>query len=293
MAAQLLPTSQLLAAAGERSITILHTNDVHSRLEPFPMDGSRNEGLGGVAARAALIRQIRSEGGEVLLLDAGDLFQGTPYFNVYKGEPEIKSMQMMGYDACTMGNHDFDAGLDNYVLQMSKGQFPLIICNYNFMGTVMEGKSVPYKIFRKGGLKVGVLGVGIELRGLVPDALAGGTQYMEPVRRANEVAAELRKEGCDLVICLSHLGDRYADDKVSDEILAKESYDIDLIIGGHTHRFFDAPRRYTNRRGNDCFVNQVGWGGIQLGRIDYTFTGGRGRQIVQARSVSVGRKGAQ
>jgi 5'-nucleotidase len=245
--------------------------------------------MGGVAARAALINQIRSEGGEVLLLDAGDLFQGTPYFNVFKGEPEIKAMSAMRYDACTMGNHDFDAGLDNFLVQMQKASFPLIIANYNFTNTIMEGKTMPYKIFRKGGLKVGVLGVGIELRGLVPEALYGNTVYMEPVQRANEVAAQLRKEGCDLVICLSHLGDRYQDDKVSDEILAKESYDIDLIIGGHTHRFFEAPRRYFNRRGNECYVNQVGWGGIQLGRIDYIFEGGRSGQIAQAKSVTIGK----
>jgi 5'-nucleotidase len=273
-----------------KRITILHTNDVHSRLDPFPMDGSRNQGLGGVAARAALIQEIREEGREVLLLDAGDIFQGTPYFNMYKGEPEMKAMQKMGYDAATMGNHDFDAGLENFATQLSHVQFPIIICNYDFSGTVMESKFQPYKIFRKGDLKIGVLGVGIELKGLVPENLYEKTVYLQPIESANRTADLLRKQGCDMVICLSHLGDKYDDDKVSDEILAKESFDIDLIIGGHTHRFFTEPRKYRNRRGGDTVVNQVGWAGIQLGRLDYSFSGYKKKNLSNAHTVVIGKK---
>jgi 5'-nucleotidase len=288
-----LAVTPLLAAAeppAVKRITILHTNDVHSRLDPFPMDGSRNQGLGGVAARAALIQEIRDEGGEVLLLDAGDIFQGTPYFNMYKGEPEMKAMQKMGYDAATMGNHDFDAGLENFAAQLSHVQFPIILCNYDFSGTVMESKFQPYKIFQKGDLKIGVLGVGIELKGLVPENLYGKTVYLHPIESANRTADLLRKQGCDMVICLSHLGDKYDDDKVSDEILAKESFDIDLIIGGHTHRFFTEPRKYPNRRGGDTVVNQVGWAGIQLGRLDYSFSGYKKKNLSNAHTVVIGKK---
>lgn len=288
-----LAVTPLLAAAeppAVKRITILHTNDVHSRLDPFPMDGSRNQGLGGVAARAALIQEIRDEGGEVLLLDAGDIFQGTPYFNMYKGEPEMKAMQKMGYDAATMGNHDFDAGLENFAAQLSHVQFPIILCNYDFSGTVMESKFQPYRIFQKGDLKIGVLGVGIELKGLVPENLYGKTVYLHPIESANRTADLLRKQGCDMVICLSHLGDKYDDDKVSDEILAKESFDIDLIIGGHTHRFFTEPRKYPNRRGGDTVVNQVGWAGIQLGRLDYSFSGYKKKNLSNAHTVVIGKK---
>ena len=193
--------------AASQRLVILHTNDVHSRLEPFPMDGSRNQGLGGVAARAKLISDIRAKEENVLLLDAGDIFQGTPYFNLYKGEPEIKAMTMMGYDACTMGNHDFDGGLENFATQLNHAGFPVLICNYDFTNTAMEHKYVPYKIFRKGKLKIGVTGVGIEMKGLVPDNLFGNTVYLNPVQKLNETALLLKKEkGCDMVICLSHLG---------------------------------------------------------------------------------------
>lgn len=288
LTSSLLPKTVL--AAETRYITILHTNDVHSRLDPFPMDGSRNQGLGGVAARAALIEEIRQEGGEVLLLDAGDIFQGTPYFNLYKGEPEIKAMSRMGYDAATMGNHDFDAGLENFAFQLQHANFPILICNYDFSETAMESKFQPYKIFQKGNLKIGVFGIGIELRGLVPDNLYGKTVYTQPIEAANRTADLLHKKGCDMIICLSHLGDRYPDDKVSDEILARETYDIDLIIGGHTHRFFPEPRKYRNRKGGDTLVNQVGWAGIQLGRLDYSFTGSKTKMLSKAHTVVIGKK---
>lgn len=274
-----------------KQVSILHTNDVHSRLDPFPMDGGKWQGLGGVAARASLIADIRSKNEEVLLLDAGDIFQGTPFFNVYKGEPEIKAMSMMKYDAVTMGNHDFDAGLENFANQLQYAGFPVLLCNYDFTQTPMEGKSQPYKVFRKGGVKIGVLGIGIELKGLVPDNLYGNTKYNDPIVAANTTANILKKkEGCDMVICLSHLGDKYEDNKVSDEILAQETYDIDLIIGGHTHRFFEAPRVYKNKQQSDVIVNQVGWAGLQLGRLDYNFTAGKKKNLVNAHSVFIGKK---
>lgn len=290
MASSLLP-GLTHAAAGVNAVTILHTNDVHSRLDPFPMDGSKWQGLGGVAARASLIHNIRSKTENLLLLDAGDIFQGTPYFNVYKGEPEIKAMSRMQYDAVTMGNHDFDAGLENFATQLRYAGFTVLLCNYDFSQTPMEGKSQPYKVFRKGGVKIGVLGIGIELKGLVPDNLYGNTKYNDPIVAANSTADILKKkEGCDMVICLSHLGDKYEDKRVSDEILARESYDIDLIIGGHTHRFFDVPRVYKNKRNNDVIVNQVGWAGLQLGRLDFEFSAEKNKNLVNANTVVIGEK---
>jgi 5'-nucleotidase len=278
-------------AGDVQKLTILHTNDVHSRLDPFPDDGSKNAGLGGVVARAELIKQIRAESSNVLLLDAGDIFQGTPYFNIYKGEADIKAMTMMGYDAATMGNHDFDAGIKNFADQLQHASFPIVICNYDFTGTAMEGKSLRYKVFQKGDLKIGVTGVGIELKGLVPENLAGKTIYQDPIAKANEAAEELKKkQNCDFVICLSHLGDKYEDDKISDEILARESYDIDLIIGAHTHKFFSQPRKYRNRKNSDVIVNQAGWGGLNLGRLDFVFNRSGKKNLAQSHTVVIGKK---
>jgi 5'-nucleotidase len=272
-------------------LTILHTNDVHSRLQPFPMDGSRNQGLGGVAARAALIEKIRGEAGQVLLLDAGDIFQGTPFFNLYKGEPEMKAMAAMKYDAVTMGNHDFDAGLENFATQLKHTNFPVLMCNYDFTNTPMEFKYQPYKIFKKGKLKIGVTAVGIEMSGLVPDSLFGNTKYLDPIQKANETATKLKKnDGCDMVICLSHLGYKYSDNKVSDIVLANETENIDLIIGGHTHTFMEAPELYKNKSGNDVLVNQVGWAGIQLGRLDFDFAGFKPKKLSKSHTVIVGEK---
>ncbi len=276
-------------------LTILHTNDTHSRLEPFPMDGGRNQGLGGVATRAQLINRIRQEEEHVLLLDAGDIFQGTPYFNLYKGEPEIKAMAAMNYDATTIGNHDFDAGMENLAKQLTDhANFPMLVSNYDFSNTAMENKTAPYKIFKKGKLKIGVLGVGIEMRGLVPDNLFGATKYLDPIQKANEVADQLKKtENCDMIICLSHLGNQYkTSNKVSDEILAKESHFIDLIIGGHTHTFLEKPIVYKNKEGNDVIVNQVGFAGIILGRLDYEFSKFSGKKMANSHSISVSQKTA-
>ena len=286
LAASALP-KEVEAAREAAQFTILHTNDVHSRLEPFPMDGSRNQGMGGVAARASVIREIRKEKEHVLLLDAGDIFQGTPYFNMYKGEPEIKAMSMMGYDAATMGNHDFDAGIENFANQLQHASFPIVICNYDFTGTALENKTVPYTIFKKGKTKIGVLGIGIELQGLVSENLYEKTVYQDPIIAANRTADILKKQGCEMIICLSHLGDKYDDAKVSDEILSKESYDIDLIIGGHTHRFFESPRKYQNKRQNEVLVNQVGWAGIQLGQLDYKISSYNASKTPQSKSIFI------
>jgi len=280
-----------LAAAEQRRLVILHTNDVHSRLDPFPTDGGKYAGQGGVAARAALIRQIRQEEEHVLLLDAGDIFQGTPYFNLYHGEPEIKAMSLMGYDAVTMGNHDFDAGVEGFVRQLPHASFPVLTANYDFTNTALEGKTKPYITLRKGGLKIGIFGLGIQLEGLVaPDAYCD-TKYLEPVPVARAVSERLKKqEHCDMVICLSHLGFEYPYAKVSDKILAKETEYIDLIIGGHTHTFLDQPVIVSNRSGAEVVISQVGWAGLRLGRLDYVFDSKKSSKRFKAQSVIIGKQ---
>ncbi|MFM2358581.1 MAG: hypothetical protein RLY16_574 [Bacteroidota bacterium] len=285
--------AEIMQEEAAKRLIILHTNDVHSRIEPFPMDGGRNQGLGGVAARAAIIDQIRATGEQVLLLDAGDIFQGTPFFNIYKGEPEMKAMAAMGYDAVTMGNHDFDAGLDNFATQLQHVKFPVIVCNYDFTNTPMEGKTIPYRIFRKGKLKIGVTGVGIEMKGLIAENLYGNARYMSPIEHVNNVAAKLKKEeGCDMVICLSHLGYSYKEDsrRICDKILAKETEYVDLIIGGHTHTFLDEPELVSNKIGGSVIINQVGWAGIKLGRLDYEFSKNREKNLTKSHTVIVGKK---
>lgn len=275
-------------------LTILHTNDTHSRIDPFPVDGGRYSGLGGVVARETLIREIRAQEEQVLLLDAGDIFQGTPYFNLYKGEPEIRCMTAMGYDAATIGNHDFDGGMENLATQLKLAGFPLLVCNYDFTGTPLEYSYEPYRIYKKGPLKIGVLGVSIELKGLVPENLYGSTVYLDPVKHANETANRLKhKDGCDMVICLSHLGYKYEGPKLSDEVLAKESEDIDLIIGGHTHTFMESPAIYHNKTGSEVVVNQVGWAGVKLGRLDYEFSKLSGKKLMKSDSLSVIKKTLQ
>lgn len=275
-----LLSSQLAWAAEDTvDLTILHTNDVHSRIEPFPMDGTRNQGLGGVARRAGLIKKIRQEQSNVLLLDAGDIFQGTPYFNMFGGELEFKLMSDMGYDAATFGNHDFDNGIAGFVKQLPHAKFPFLISNYDFSNTDLKGKTQSYKIFKKQGLKIGVFGIGIELKGLVDEKNYGDTVYLDPIAKANEIAGLLKNDKkCDMVICLSHLGYKYKENKVSDQILAKSTRNIDLIIGGHTHTFMEFPEEMINLDGKPTIINQVGFAGINLGRIDFQFDGSTGKR---------------
>ncbi len=280
---------EAMAGPDVTKLTILHTNDWHSRIEPFPQDGGRNAGLGGASRRAALVQSIRSQEEHVLLLDAGDVFQGTPYFNFFEGELEFKLMSTMRYDAATIGNHDFDGGIDNLARQLRHANFPLVCSNYAFDGTPMEGKVLDYKVFERGPLRIGVFGLGIELDGLVPQSLYGNTQYLEPVERANTVATQLReKEKCDLVICLSHLGYRYDGGKVSDVALAQVSRHIDIIIGGHTHTFLDQPEVVNNRDGEPVLVNQVGWAGLRLGRLDLYFERRRHRRAIEGSNLVIG-----
>lgn len=268
-------TLSSFASLNTKKITILHTNDVHSHIDAFPADHPRNANLGGAARRAALIESIRKEQEHVLLLDAGDIFQGTPYFNYYGGELEFKLMSMMQYDVATLGNHDFDNGIDGFYAQLPHAKFDFVSANYDFKNTILNEHVKPYKIFKKGGLKIGVFGLGIELNGLVDKGLYKETVYLDPVEIAQDMSRILKKEHkCDLIICLSHLGFSYKNEpyKISDLELAKKTKNIDLIIGGHTHTFLEKPVIEKNSDGKEVLINQVGCYGLNLGRIDFYFS---------------------
>ena len=257
-------------SACEKHITILHTNDVHSHIEAFGPEEGRNANMGGVARRATLIEKIRNENPHTLLLDAGDIFQGTPYFNFYGGELEFKLMSKLKYDASTIGNHDFDNGIDGLHAQLPHANFDFICSNYDFSNTVLEGKTKPYRIIEKDGVKIGIFGLGIELQGLVNKQLYKETKYLDPLEIATDMSATLKNEqNCDLVICLSHLGYKYDNPKISDIKIAEKTENIDLIIGGHTHTFLDEPTVVKNKAGKNVLVNQVGCYGLYLGRIDF------------------------
>lgn len=256
-------------------ITILHTNDVHSHIDPFPGDHAQYANMGGVARRASLIEQLRKTNPNTLLLDAGDIFQGTPYFNFYGGELEFKLMSKLGYDVATLGNHDFDNGIEGFYAQLPHAKFPFVSANYDFSNTVLNGLIEPYKTFKKGAVKIGVFGLGIQLEGLVNSKHYKETKYLDPIEIAADMTRILKEEEqCDLIICLSHLGYSYESDKVSDRVLASKSKDIDLIIGGHTHTFMEKPEIVYDLNEQPVLINQVGCHGIFLGKVDFYFEKG-------------------
>lgn len=253
-------------------LTILHTNDTHSNIDPFPENHAKYAGKGGVARRYDLIQQIRAEEEHVLLLDAGDIFQGTPYFNKYGGVLEMKLMSELGYEASTMGNHDFDAGMEGFKKAKEFANFPFICSNYDFSNTVLDGLTADKLILEKGKIKVGIFGLGVELEGLVPGNKFGETKYLDPIEIATDKVRELEAEKCDLILCLSHLGYSYKDEtRMCDVNLAAETSGIHLIIGGHTHTFLEQPTEAVNARGETVLINQVGWAGINVGRLDFEF----------------------
>ena len=257
-----------------KKITILHTNDVHSHIEPFSSEHSEFPNQGGFERRSTLVNSIRNNNPNTLLFDAGDIFQGTPYFNFFNGELEFKLMSLLKYDAVTIGNHDFDNGITGLYEQMPKASFDFLISNYDFSNTVLDGKTKNYKIYNKSGIKIGVFGLGIELEGLVTKELYKETKYLDPIEISRDISDKLKfEENCDLIICLSHLGYKYNNlpERVCDYNLAKKSNHIDLIIGGHTHTFMQKPVVLKNEKGNDVIINQVGCFGLYLGQIDFFF----------------------
>ena len=276
------------ASPAKKHLTILHTNDVHSHIDPFPSGHHRFPNLGGVSRRASLIGAIRQENPNTLVLDAGDIFQGTPYFNFYGGELEFKLMNKMGYRASTLGNHDFDNGLSGLLAQLPNAEFSFLCANYDFTQTVLDGYIRPYEVYVMDGIRVGVFGLGIQLKGLVLDELYGETKYLDPVEIGQDMARILREEErCDLVVCLSHLGYTYSDPaRMSDRVLAAGTDQIDLIIGGHTHTFMEKAEIAANRSGEPVLIQQVGCYGVNLGRVDFYFHPD-GRKDSESVSISV------
>ena len=257
-----------------KKITILHTNDVHSHIFPFSANDKKRANLGGIARRSTIINSIREENPSTLLLDAGDIFQGTPYFNYFGGELEFKLMSLLKYDATTIGNHDFDNGIEGLHAQLPNAKFDFISSNYDFTNTIMDGRVNKFRIYEKNQIKIGVFGLGVELNGLVNSNAYKETKYLDPVEIAQDMSSVLKNDKkCDLIICLSHLGYKYNNpNKISDVVLAKKTKNIDLIIGGHTHTFLDEPVKVKNLENKDVIINQVGCFGINLGKIDFYFS---------------------
>jgi len=253
-------------------ITVLHTNDTHSRIDPFPDHAGKLAGKGGAAARSAYINKVRSKENHVLLLDAGDIWQGTPYFNEYQGQLEFDLMSKMKYDAATLGNHDFDLGIDGLIKQWQHAHFPFVCSNYDFSDTALTGLTQDYFVIEKSGIRIGVVGLGIQLEGLVPAKLFSGLKYLDPIETANKMAKKLKRDmNCDFIIALSHLGYQYKSKKVSDRKLARHSENLDLIIGGHTHTFLNGIQTVKNKNGEKVAINQVGYGGAMIGHIELWF----------------------
>ena len=271
-----LPLTGLTSSSNKfKKITILHTNDVHSHIDPFPENDPINPNSGGVVARSNLINFIKKGNPNTLVLDAGDVFQGTPYFNFFEGEVELKLMSKMGYNASTLGNHEFDNGIEKLAKSLKHANFSFLNSNYTFKNTALENKINRYKIFNVDGIKIGVFGLGIELNGLVEKKLYEGINYLDPVEISSDITNELKfNHNCDLIICLSHLGFSYSKDKniICDLVLAKKTRNIDLIIGGHTHTFLEKPIQIKNLDDKNVLINQVGCFGINLGKIDFYFS---------------------
>ncbi|MDR2816321.1 MAG: metallophosphatase [Proteiniphilum sp.] len=250
-------------AFSQKKIVILHTNDTHSRIEPLPETDRTAPGKGGVERRASYVDQVRKENKNVLLLDAGDFLQGTPYFNLFKGEVEVKAMNLMKYDVATLGNHEFDYGMETLEEVIRRADFPIVAGNYDFSKTALAGLVKPYIILKRDGIRIGIIGIGVRPQGLIAAGNYKGMKFLDPVKTANKLAEQLRlQDKCDMVVCLSHLG--YA----SDLELAEASRNIDLIIGGHSHTYIKKPVIRKNLEDKEVMIYQTNGRGIYVGRID-------------------------
>jgi len=261
-------------AAADTIITILHTNDTHSQIDPLPPNDA-NAGKGGVARRATLVKRVRQENPNTLLVDAGDVMQGTPYFNFFRGEVEYKAMSAIGYDVGTLGNHEFDNGVEALAAAMKFANFDLVSANYDVRGTVLEGRIKPYVVKVVGGIRVGLFGLGVSPVALITPANFKGITYNDPVVPAREVVKTLReKERCALVVCMSHLG-YFTNNERGDSLVASQVDGIDFIASGHTHTFMTEPVKTKQPCGAETLIFQVGKSGINVGRVDFTFRTGK------------------
>ena len=265
----LLLVIPVLLYAQEKPLVILHFNDTHSRIEPMPPNDARNPDKGGVVRQSTYIKNVRKEMKNVLVFHSGDMVQGTPYFTIFGGEVETAVANRMKIDAACLGNHEFDNGLDFLSKMIRRATYPYIATNLDFTGTPVEGLTKKYHIIKRGGLKIGIIGLTINPEGLVAKKSYTGVKYLDPLESANSVAAFLKQEKkCDLVICLSHLGYYPNEDIVGDITLAKNSRNIDIILGGHSHLFFQQPDRQINLDGKEVTIQQSGAYGLNAGRLD-------------------------
>lgn len=262
---------------GETLVTILHTNDLHSQIDPLPAN-DRNAGKGGMARLGTLVKRVRKENPNTLLVDAGDVFQGTPYFNLYKGEVEYKAMSAIGYDVVTLGNHDFDNGVEGLAAAMKHATFEFVSANYDVRGTAIADRVKPYVVRELGGVRVGIFGLGIKLEGLNPPESFKGVKYLDPVRMARGSVRVLReRERCSMVVCASHLGyyPNPREGDIGDSQVVAQVDGIDFIASGHTHTFMNQPVVAKQPSGNNTIIFQVGKSGIYLGRMDFTLRGNK------------------
>ncbi|MCR5819467.1 MAG: bifunctional metallophosphatase/5'-nucleotidase [Bacteroidaceae bacterium] len=257
----------------ERELLLVHTNDTHSCVEPLNpnLSDTAQADKGGYLRRAAFIRDLRKKNPDLLLFDCGDFSQGSTYYTLYHGDVEIGLMNQMNYDAATIGNHEFDFGVENMARIFRMAKFPIVCCNYDFTGTPCEGLVKPYIIMNRSGVKIGVLGVGAKLEGLVSATTSKGVKYTDPITAAQPVADYLRNvEKCDLVVCLSHLG--WNLDGVSDEDFIPSTRNIDIVLGGHSHTYFSRPEVLQNLDGQNIIDNQMGKNGRFIGLLRLTMT---------------------
>ncbi len=269
-------------------LCILHTNDTHSRIDPYPANDPRFPLMGGYARRSAVIAAIRKETNDVLLLDAGDIFQGTPYYNIYGGEPELRLMSMMGYDAATMGNHEFDNGLEGFLKVLPFARFPFVTSNYDFSDTILHGKTQSYLVIIKDNLRIGIYGLGIKLEGLVGRNHFGNTLWHEPVKVAQSIEILLKEEmKCDLIICLSHLGYKNSTPQPDDITIASNTRYTNIILGGHTHTLLDSPEIVPNAIRKKVYIGQTGYGGVRLGRMNVYFNNRNKETFVEAFTTKI------
>ncbi len=253
-------------------LVILHTNDLHCRLEPFSENHPKYPGKGGMNRISAFVKETRKKEPQLLMLDSGDFSQGTPYYNFFGNELIVKMMNEIGFNASTVGNHEFDLGLESLSSALSLANFPLISSNYDFSATPLHSKVKKNLVLERNGLRIGIYGLGIELQGLVDESLYAGTRYLDPLHTALEQENFLREqEKCDFIICLSHLGYQYQQEKICDRDIARQSSFTDLILGGHTHTFLESPVELMNKKGEPVVINQVGWASLMLGQLVFFF----------------------
>ena len=262
-----------VGAYAQMHLVVLHTNDTHSCIMPLNpnLADTAVAGRGGFLRRVAMIKEERAKNPDLLLIDSGDFSQGSPFYTMFKGDVEIGLMNLMGYDAVTIGNHEFDFGLENMARIFKMAKFPIVCANYDFTGTCVEGLVKPYVIFQLNGLKIGLFGLSPQLEGLVDLSKCKGVTYLDPIEVGNRVAAELKHDKkCDVVICVSHLG-WLRPDEMGDQKLLASSKDIDLVLGGHSHSYFKDLRYVNNANGKAVPVDQNGKNAMYVGKLTLSF----------------------